>query len=694
MKSTKRIFPIIALFAPAWIAAAAQAQSAQSQHAQIIQAVGDAVAALPGATIFATSNFDSPVIDQDGNVLYRARMTGTPVTGADDRAYFLARANGDLQMVVRAGDQAPGCQPGTQLRSSSAAAGSVGLSGSPRLSPYGGILYFQSALYDQLNPGNTPTTADSALFWGPVGGHVLLAREGDTASFLADAPTFGALSFSFQNNAIAGTGQVLFPATMVVGSGTPAVTAANDAMLLTGFPSALQVVSREGDVLPGGEVVMPVSGATTMTFISQINEGGQVLHELRFATTAPSTATTADDRALAIWTAGSDQIIAREGQQAPGLPTGVLFATPSLGWSPSVGGACFTRTGNLMLIASLDGAGTTTADDSAVYYGGLGGWQLVAREGDACPGLGNGEVFGAFGNISASCNNDGQVVLLDFLAGPNVTTADDSSIWFGTPANLTLLAREGDVVPGLAPSTNGPWKFSNISQGTNTPYLTDRGTVLVQLTVSDTVASRNLVFGYTPTLGLHVQLDDTDTFSTIMGSGSWTSFSSAGGFNSGDAGPAWINNSGDYANRIGLAGNLTSAIVRGHVGSIAGTPSSLSATTGGAFVMDLDCGAANAGNFYLVASSAHGSRPGFPFYGLNVPLNIDWWFQVSLSNINSSVFSNSFGVLDAQGKATSTFNFPAGWPVFAGLDLRFAAVAMNPSGVFTYATEPANLLMY
>jgi hypothetical protein len=694
MKSTKRAVPILALLAPAWLAASAQAQSSQSQHAQIIQAVGDAVAALPGATIFTTGNFDSPVIDQSGNVLYRARMTGAPVTGADDRAYFLARANGDLQMVVRAGDQAPGCLPGTQLRSSSASAGSVGLNSSPRLSPFGGILFFQSALYDPANPGNTPTTADSALFWGPVGGVTLLAREGDTAAFLPDAPTFGALAFSLQNNAIGGTGQVLFPATMVVGSGTPAVTAANDAMLLTGFPGSLQVVSREGDVLPGGEVVMPVSGTTTMTFISQINEGGQVLHELRFATTAPSTATTADDRALAIWTAGSDTIIAREGQQAPGLPTGVLFATPSLGWSPSVGGSSFTRTGNLILIATLDGAGTTTADDSAVYHGGLGGWQLVAREGDARPGLGNGELFGPFGTTSASCNNDGQVVILDFLVGPNVTTANDSSIWFGTPGNLTLLAREGDTVPGMAPSTNGPWTFSQINQGTNTPYLTDRGTVLVQLTVTDTVVSRNLVFGYTPVLGLHVQLEDTDSFATTLGTGTWTSYGSAGGFNSGDAGPAWINNNGDYVNRLGLDGNLTAAIVRGHVGSIAGTPSSLSATTGGAFVMDLDCGTANAGNFYLVASSAHGTRPGFPFYGLNVPLNIDWWFQVSLSNINSAVFSNSFGVLNAQGRATSTFNFPAGWPSFAGLDLRFAAVVMTPSFAFTHATEPANLLMY
>src|SRR5215813_4744267 len=161
------------------------AQTQSNQNLQVVQAVGDPVAAIPGATISAASNFDAPVIDQRGTVLYRGRMAGG-VTGADDRAYFMGRASGDVHIAVRAGDQAPGCPAGVLLRSSSATSGSAGLSNAPRISPSGEILFFQSALYAPGDPSLTPSTADSALFWGPAGSVMLLAREGDQVPCLPD----------------------------------------------------------------------------------------------------------------------------------------------------------------------------------------------------------------------------------------------------------------------------------------------------------------------------------------------------------------------------------------------------------------------------------------------------------------------------------------------------------------------------
>ncbi|MFY9340890.1 MAG: hypothetical protein WAT39_00280, partial [Planctomycetota bacterium] len=112
-------------------ATSAAAQSILAQHGEIVHAVGDplpsaagGVTPAPGATIFATSNFDSPLMDQNGTILYRARFTGGGSSALDDRAYFLGRANGDLQMVVRAGDAAPGL-PGLVLRSATASSGLV-----------------------------------------------------------------------------------------------------------------------------------------------------------------------------------------------------------------------------------------------------------------------------------------------------------------------------------------------------------------------------------------------------------------------------------------------------------------------------------------------------------------------------------------------------------------------------------------
>src|SRR5262249_15162718 len=144
--------------------------------------------------------------------------------------------------------------------------------------------------YNPTDPSQTPSTADSALFWGPAGGVMLLAREGDQVSCLPDLPVYGQQNFSNQFDVIGGNGAVLFTTSLVIGSGVPAVTSANDTVMLTGYPGALSVVCREGSVLPTGEVVIPVSGST-MSFINQINEAGVVLHELRFSTAAPSTAT-------------------------------------------------------------------------------------------------------------------------------------------------------------------------------------------------------------------------------------------------------------------------------------------------------------------------------------------------------------------------------------------------------------------
>jgi hypothetical protein len=671
----------------------AAAQSQMSQYAQVVQAVGDPVAAIPGATISATSNFDFPIIDQRGTVLYRARMAGA-VTGVDDRAYFMGRASGDVHMVVRAGDQAPGCPAGTLLRNNSAS-GSSGLTSMPRISPFGEILFFQSALYDPINSANTPTTADSALFWGTAVSLMLLSREGDQVPYLADLPTYGVQTFFYQNDVINSSGQVVFMTTLVVGSGTPAVTSANDTVMFTGVPGNLSVVSREGSVLLTGEVVIPVSGSTISSIV-QINEGGMVLHDQRFSTAVPSTATTANDSALAIWVGGNDIIVAREGQQAPGLPAGVLFATPSLNWTPAVGPGAFTRSGNMLLLAGLDGGGTSTSNDSALFFGGLNGWQPVLRKGDLCPGLANGEQFGAVGNASMMCDDAGHVTFIATLTGASVTAANDTSIWVGTPGNLTMLAREGDLAPGLVPSVNGAWHFEQIFQGSQTPYLVDGGAMLWQASVTDGVTTgQGAWYSYTPTQGLRVLAQPgTDSLTTALGTGAWINTGVVGTFNSGDGGPVWVNNRGDFAVKANIAGAPTSAIVRGHVGAMVATPSSVPVATGGTQAMHLDAGPANAGNLYIVVGSLSGTRPGFDFGGQHVPLNMDGWFNLTLQAANSAVLSNTMGVLDAQGRATAFFNFPSGYPAFAGTHIDNAFAAINGSGIVTMVSEPASLFVY
>jgi hypothetical protein len=675
-------------FSVAMAATSAAAQSLMSQNNEVLMAVGDPVPGLPGVTIMPTSNFDAPVMDQNGTVLFRARFTGAGVTATDDRGYFLGRSNGDLRLVVRAGDQAPGLPAGILLRNS---INSAGINGSPRISPFGEILFFQSALYDPINPGNTPTTADTAFFWGPAGNIIPLAREGDQVPFLAPGVTWGSMAASLQSTQINASGIVLFQ-TSVLGT-----TAADDGLLVTGLPGMLSIVAREGDVLPGGEVVIPVSGTTQLSFITQLNAAGQVLHELRFATTAPSTATTANDRALAIWTAGTDTIIAREGQQAPGLPTGVLFATPALSWTPAVGGAAFTNSGKTVFNTPLDGGGTVVGvNDRACYFGDMNGMTLVLRRGDAAPGLSNGELFGVNNDVSTTCN-ESQVAFINTMTGPSVTTANDSSMWVGSPGNLTMIAREGDVVPAsiLPPSVNGPWVYQAINGGSNNPLLNGRGDVLFQASVGDSVNTKNVQLAWINGLGMRLVLDSTDTFTTSAGPSTWTVLVTNAGFNSADGGQSHFNNNGDFAVKPGLTTG-TAAIVRGHVGSLQANPAAISASAGGTHTWSIDCGPAQANLLYIVIGSMSGTRPGFPspLGPQTIPLNFDAWTQLSLDLANTGVFTNSLWFLDGNGKGTASFNLPPALPGAQGLNLHHAVVALTYDLASTFVSEPAALRLY
>lgn len=111
-------------------------------------------------------------------------------------------------------------------------------------------------------------------------------------------------------------------------------------------------------------------------------------------------------------------------------------------------------------------------------------------------------------------------------------------------------------------------------------------------------------------------------------------------------------------------------------------------SNGASVGMELIAGPANGGRTYLVLAGVTGTSPGFELPGGTVlPLNWDPFTDVALGLLNSPLFSDFLGSLDAEGEAMATLNVPAntGYP---GISIYLAYCLGNP---FNYASNGATV---
>jgi hypothetical protein len=150
-----------------------------------------------------------------------------------------------------------------------------------------------------------------------------------------------------------------------------------------------------------------------------------------------------------VWSQGSGalDLVAREGSQAPGIPSGGLF--DSFGFSSPV----INDAGQTAFRADLrSGAGGVTINNnSGVWSEGTGALALVAREGDQAPGAPIGANFDDFFiGQHPVLNSAGQTA---FVAGLEVGVAgvdanNNAGIWSEGNGALQLVTREGSQAPG------------------------------------------------------------------------------------------------------------------------------------------------------------------------------------------------------------------------------------------------------
>ena len=695
MTTTRSQFVRVALSVSA-LAVSAAAQSLFSTG-QIVMAEGDPIPGIAGAVNGGSSSLDFPSVDLAGNLLFRARFTGGGATNnLDDRAYFLGRTKDSLQLLLRSGDPEPSntLAPGVILITQSSATLQLGgLNGSPRISPEGSYILFGSGL---IGPGLVTTGTvgrnDSALFWGQPGAFQILAQRGTPTGVGGTVfeTAFGGVSY--QTTCINSSGIATFQATL---SGGDVSGTTNNFATFAGTPGALNVVMRKGDIVPvagGGSCQVGFIG-----FNNPVNRTGMVLHDERFNTTGGTTpALTTNDSVLMVYfPGGTNLVIMREGDQAAGLLAGINYGSPTIAQGfGQAGGCAFTCT--------LTGA-VTTADDNALFVGDPNGFQLVWREGTT-NSLATGALNGTVGSGSSYSDYlGGSVAFYGTLVDDgslSINANNDQAIWLGRPGNLQLLAREGDAAPGFS---NRPGfvsaTFGSISAGS--VQMNDRGHINfsgVTVNVVDAANPAGVAVGscnYTwdPIHGLQLQFALGDLFNLVAGA---TAANNTGGvqFPSGDGSPVGMNNQGDLAQRVNF--NTGGAIVRTHVGSNLCYPSSISGTVGGVHTMELDAGGTFANQIYLVLCGGAGTRPGFAFGGSQIDLNIDpVWTNLAFNSLNTAPWAGTFGLLDANGRATATFTCPPNIFIYAPQDLRHVlnVIDLNTLQV-PFSGEPCSMLLY
>ncbi len=96
--------------------------------------------------------------------------------------------------------------------------------------------------------------------------------------------------------------------------------------------------------------------------------------------------------------------------------------------------------------------------------------------------------------------------------------------------------------------------------------------------------------------------------------------------------------------------------------SLTGSPPAISIATGGTHTFTLNAGTPNASRLYWIFGSVTGWSPGValvsPAGSVNIPLNPDFWTDLTIGLANTPLLTRTRGVLDAAGKGSAFLAVP------------------------------------
>ena len=371
-----------------------------------------------GAQFFGMSE---PQLNSVGKIAFFASMTGDSIN-SDNNVGLWSDRSANLQLISRIGDQSPGTSSGVHYAEFDLA--------SLRLNSAGKL-----AFHAEL-AGEGVTSQNNVGVWsGDATSFALVARSGDVATedpLLRAFVDFGRIAFNAAGDvAVRG----------ILSDLTTGIWAENS--------GNLRLVALAGDQAPGLGAGVEFSHLNS----PKMNDAGQLAFTASVAGPGIS-----PSRARSLWmtAAGTPQMVARQGDVAPGVDFGVRFAGGTLSaFAPF----SISNSGHIAFQANLEGASVNDSNDVGIWSNASGLLELKARTGDQVPGDLPGVVFNSFAVDSAnpvaesqksfSQNEDGRIAFWATLAGNGIDQSNDVSIWSERSGSLELIARRGDQAPGL-----------------------------------------------------------------------------------------------------------------------------------------------------------------------------------------------------------------------------------------------------
>jgi hypothetical protein len=146
-----------------------------------------------------------------------------------------------------------------------------------------------------------------------------------------------------------------------------------------------------------------------------------------------------------IWSdaSGSLALVARTGDQAPGMPVGAVFT--AVGSDPSA--LALNAAGQMAFNGSVTGGGVDANNDRGIWLETSGSLALVVRDGTPAPGTLSGVNFQIVSSTAPALNDAGQIAFSPRLTGTGADSTNNLGIWSGAPGSLALVARSGEHVP-------------------------------------------------------------------------------------------------------------------------------------------------------------------------------------------------------------------------------------------------------